>query len=58
MPKLMYDQAVKRVLDLPVAERHGYPKRLRNLRLRARSIGWGIDEELNSIWHEAGLDEY
>jgi hypothetical protein len=54
----MYDQAVKRVLDLPGAERHGYAKRLRNLRSRARPIGWGIDDELSSIWHEAGLDEY
>jgi hypothetical protein len=54
----MYDQAVKRVLDLPVAERHAYAKRLGNLSLRARPVGWGIGDELNSIWHEAGLDEY
>jgi hypothetical protein len=54
----MYDQAVKRVLDLPVAERHGYTKRLGNLRSRARPIGWGIEDELNNIWYEAGLDEY
>jgi hypothetical protein len=54
----MYDQAVKRVLDLPVAERHGYAKRLGNLRSRARPIGSGVDDELNNIWYEAGLDEY
>jgi hypothetical protein len=54
----MYDQAVKRVLDLPVAERHGYAKRLGNLRSRARPIGWGIEDELNSVWYESGLDEY
>jgi hypothetical protein len=54
----MYDQSVKRVLDLPAAERRGYAKRLGNLRSRARPIGWGIDDELNSIWYEAGLDEY
>jgi hypothetical protein len=54
----VYDRAVKRVLDLPVAERHGYAKRLGNLRSRARPIGWGIDDELNNIWYEAGLDEY
>jgi hypothetical protein len=54
----MYDQAVKRVLDLPVAERHGYAKRLGNLRSRARPIGWGIEDELNGVWYEAGLDEY
>jgi hypothetical protein len=50
----MYDQAVKRVLNLQVAERHAYAKRLGNLRSR----GWGIGIELNSIWHEASLDEY
>ena len=54
----MYDQAAKRILDLPVAERHGYAKRLGNLRSRARPLAWGIGDELNSIWHEAGLDEY
>jgi hypothetical protein len=54
----MYDQAVKRALDLQVAERHGYAKRLGNVRSRARPVGWGIDDELNNIWYEAGLDEY
>jgi hypothetical protein len=54
----MYDQAVKRVLDLPAAERHGYVKRLGNLRSRPRQISWGIDDELNNIWYEAGLDDY
>jgi len=54
----MYDQAVKLVLGLPVAERHGYAKRLGSLRSRARPLGWGIDDQLNSIWCEVGLDEY
>ena len=54
----MYDQAVKFLLDLPVAERHAYAKRLENLRSRARPLGWGIRDELNRIWYEAGLDEY
>jgi hypothetical protein len=54
----MYDQAVKRVLELPVAERHAYVQRLGNLRSRARPIGWAIEDELNGVWYEAGLDEY
>jgi hypothetical protein len=53
----MYDQAAKRVLDLPVADRHACAKRLVKLRSRARPVGWGIGDELNSIWCEAGLDE-
>jgi hypothetical protein len=54
----VYDQAVKRVLDLPAAERRAYAKRLANLTSRARQVGWGIGDELNSVWYEAGLDEY
>jgi hypothetical protein len=54
----MYDQAAKRVLDLPAAERHAYAKRLAKLKTRARPVGCGIGDELNSIWYEAGLDEY
>lgn len=52
-----YDQAVKLVPEVPAAERHGYAKRLGSLRLRARSLGWAINEELNNIWYEASLDE-
>jgi hypothetical protein len=54
----MYDQAVKLVVVLPVAERHDFAKRLGNLRSRASLVGWGIDDQLNSIWYEAGLDGY
>jgi len=54
----MYDQSVKRVLDLPLAEQRAYAKRLGNLRSRARPVGWGLADELNSIWYAAGLDEY
>jgi hypothetical protein len=53
----MYDQAVIGVLDLPVAERYAYAERLGNLRSRARPVGGGIGDELNSIWFDAGLDE-
>ena len=54
----MYDQSVKRVLDLPLAEQRAYAKRLGNLRSRARPVGWGLADELNSIWYAADLDEY
>jgi hypothetical protein len=53
----MYDRAVQRVLDLPTAERHAYAERLGRLRSRARSVGWGVEDEFNSIWYEAGLDD-
>ncbi len=54
----MYGQAVKLVLVLPLAERHAYAKRLGDLRSRAKPIGWGVDDQLNSIWYEARFDEY
>jgi hypothetical protein len=53
----VYDQAVKLVQYVPVTERHGYAKRLGSLRLRARSLGWAINEELNNIWYGASLDQ-
>jgi hypothetical protein len=54
----MYDRAVQCVLDLPAIERYDFAKRLGRLRSRARPVGWGVDDEFNSIWYEAGLDEY
>ena len=51
----MYDRAVQRVLDLPVAERRVYAERLGRLRSRASSVGWGVEDEFNNIWYEADL---
>ena len=53
----MYYRAVRRVLDLPTAERRAYAERLGRLRSRARSVGWGVEDEFISIWYEAGLGD-
>ena len=53
----MYYGAVQRVLDLPAAERRAYAERLGRLRSRARFVGWGVEDEFNSIWDEAGLGD-
>jgi len=53
----MYDRAVQRVLDLPVAERRVYAERLERLKSRARSVGWGVEDEFNNIWYEADLGD-
>jgi hypothetical protein len=53
----MYDRAMQHVLDLPAAERHAYAERLGRLKSRARSVGWGVEDEFNSIWYEAGLGD-
>jgi hypothetical protein len=52
----MYDQSLKFVLNLPPAERATYRERLDKLRLRGRHVGWGVQDELNSIWYAADLD--
>ena len=53
----MYDQSVKLVLDLPLAERRPYVERLDKLRSRAKHLGWGVEDELNDVWHAADFDE-
>ena len=54
----MYNRAVQYVLDLPAAGRGAFAERLGRLRSRARSVGWGVEDEINSAWYEAGLDEH
>jgi len=53
----MYDQALKYVSSLPVASRAGYIERIDKLRSRGRHVGWGVQDELNSLWYAFGLDE-
>src|SRR5262249_52755529 len=54
----MYGQSLKYSLTLPSPERSTYLERLDKLRSRARSIGWGVQDELNSLWDAAELDEH
>jgi hypothetical protein len=51
----MYDQSLKCALNLPPTERSAYLERLDKLRSRARHVGWGVEDELNSLW-SAELD--
>jgi len=53
----MYNQALKLVLDLPPDVRTGYVARLDKLRSRGRHVGWGVEDELNSLWYAAELGE-
>jgi hypothetical protein len=53
----MYDQSVKIVLNLPLAERRAYVERLGKLRSRGKRVGWGVEDELNDLWHDADFDE-
>jgi len=53
----MYGRSVNRVLSLPLAERRVYVERLSKLRTRAKRVGWGVEDELNDLWHAADFDE-
>jgi hypothetical protein len=52
----MYDRSVNCLLSLPVAERRAYVERLGKLRARAKHVGWGVEDELNDLWHAADFD--
>jgi len=52
----MYNQSAQCASNLPPVERRSFAERLGNLRARARHVGWGVEDELNSLWHESGLD--
>jgi hypothetical protein len=53
----MYDRSVNRVLSLPLAERRAYVERLGKLKTRAKRVGWGVEDELNYLWHAADFNE-
>jgi hypothetical protein len=53
----IYDQSVNRILSLPLAERRAYVERLGKLRTRAKRVGWGVEDELNDLWHAADFEE-
>ena len=53
----MYNQALKYASNLPVASRTGHVERIDKLRSRGRHVGWGVQDELNSLWYAFGLDE-
>jgi hypothetical protein len=48
----MYDRSVKCVMSLPLAERRAYVERLGKLRSRAKHVGWGVEDALNSLWYD------
>jgi hypothetical protein len=53
----MYERSLEFVSRLPLAERATYLERLDRLRSRGRNLVWVVEEEFNSLWHAAALDE-
>ena len=54
----MYKRSLEFVSSLPAAERATYLERLDKLRSRGSHVGWGVQDELNSFWYAAALDEH
>jgi hypothetical protein len=54
----MYGQSLEIVSSLPPAERGTYLGRLDKLRSRGRNVGWTVEEEFNSLWYAAALDQH
>ncbi len=52
----MYDRSLQFALNLPPSERRSYVDRLDKLRARAKNIGWGVEDELNSLWRNIDFD--
>ena len=53
----MYGRSLEFVSSLPAAERSSYLDRLGRLRSRGKNVGWGVEEEINSLWCAAALDD-
>jgi hypothetical protein len=53
----MYNQALRFVSNLPPYARTGYTDRLDKLRSRGRHVGWGVEDQLNSLWFATELGE-
>lgn len=51
----MFEQALKYVLALPKAQQLAFLARLDRVRQLGQDVGWGVGEDLNHFWSEAGL---
>jgi hypothetical protein len=54
----MYGRSLNLVLSLPAPERPTYVERLNGLRSRAGKFGWGVQDQVNSLWYDADLLEH
>lgn len=53
----MYSQALGFVSNLPPDARTDYVDRLDKVRLRGRHVGYGVEDELNSLWYDSEFGE-
>lgn len=52
----MFEQALKQVLALPEPERGPFIARLDQVRSAGQNLGWGVGDDFNWLWNQAGLE--
>jgi len=53
----MFGYALKYVLALPEAQQAAFLTRLDRVRELGQNVGWGVGEDFDHLWSEAGLAE-
>jgi len=51
----MFEQALKYVLALPKAQQATFLARLDRVRQLGQNVGWGVSDDFDHFWSEAGL---
>ncbi len=51
----MFEQALKYILALPTAQQAAFLTRLDRVRRLGKNIGWGVGDDFDHFWSEAGL---
>jgi hypothetical protein len=44
-------------INILLRGRRAYVERLGKLKTRAKRVGWGVEDELNYLWHAADFNE-
>lgn len=51
----MFEQALKYVMALPAVQQTTFLARLDQVRQLGRDVGWGVGDDLDYVWSEAGF---
>ena len=52
----MFEQGLKIVTALPEAQREPFLDQLEDVRASGQDIGWGVGDDFNWLWRQAGLE--
>ena len=52
----MFEQALKVVTSMPEAQRESFLDQLEDIRADGQGFGWGVGDDFNALWLQAGLE--